>query len=473
VTISTASPAAVNGSAAGSWALAQAARDPYVILVTIYIFAPWFVRAVVGDPVQGQALVAQGGKWGGWAVMLTMPLLGAMIDRLGPRKPLLALVVAVMAACAASLWFVMPAGHAEGLGIAWVIAVGAVMTWLFAAHEMLHNSLLIPAAGMAGAARASGLALAGGNAMSVALLVTVLFAFALPGTVNWAWLPAAPLLGLDPALGEPARITGPIVAAIMLLGSVPLFLAVPDRARTTASLGAAFAGGAADLWRLLRDVRGHGNAMLYLAARMLFTDGLTAILLFGGIFAAGVMGWGTLEMLAYGITLSIAAVIGGLLATRIDMAFGPRRALIVELVLLIGIEALVLGGGRDRIAYQAVSTAPLWDAPMFRTLPELAFLAIGCGLAITVTAAYASSRTLLTRLAPPDRMGAFFGLYALSGTATMWLGPLLLEQATRIGGTQAAGFVPIIGLLAAGLLLLLFVKGGGRLADQDSIFSRR
>jgi UMF1 family MFS transporter len=68
-------------------------RDPYVILITIYIFVPWFVRAVVGDPVQGQALVAQGGKWGGWAVMLSMPLLGATIDRLGPRKPLLAPVV--------------------------------------------------------------------------------------------------------------------------------------------------------------------------------------------------------------------------------------------------------------------------------------------------------------------------------------------------------------------------------------------
>ncbi len=443
--------------------MAQAARDPYVILVTIYIFAPWFVRAVVGDPVQGQALVAQGGKWGGWAVMLSMPLLGAMIDRLGPRKPLLALVVAAMAGLAASLWWVVPQGQPGGLGIAWVILVGAGMTWLFAAHEMLHNSLLIPAAGMAGAARASGLGLAGGNAMSVGLLLLVLFAFALPGTVDWAWLPAAPLLGLDPALGEPARITGPIVATVMLAGSVPLFRHVPDRPRTTASLPAALAGGAADLWRLFRDVRGHGNAMLYLVARMLFTDGLTAILLFGGIFAAGVMGWETLEMLAYGITLSIAAVIGGLLATRIDLALGPRRALIAELVLLIGIEAAVLGGGKDRILYQPASPQPLWDGPMFTTLPELAFLAIGCGLAITVTAAYASSRTLLTRLAPPDRLGAFFGLYALSGTATMWLGPLLLEQATRVGGSQAAGFVPIIGLLAVGLLLLLFVRGGGRL----------
>lgn len=153
--------------------MAQAARDPYVILVTIYVFAPWFVREVVGNPVAGQALVAQGGKWGGWAVMATMPLLGAVVDRLGPRKPLLAPVILAMALITASLWWVAPPGH-DGLGIVWVIAAGAMMTWLFAAHEMLHNALLVPAAGLSGAARASGLGLAGGNAMSVGLLVLVL-----------------------------------------------------------------------------------------------------------------------------------------------------------------------------------------------------------------------------------------------------------------------------------------------------------
>ncbi|WP_353218046.1 MFS transporter, partial [Sandarakinorhabdus sp.] len=389
--------------------MAQAVRDPYVILISIYIFAPWFVRVVVGDPVAGQTLVAQGGKWGGWAVMLTMPLLGAMIDRVGPRKPLLALVIAVMSVICCSLWWVMPPATGTGtvtatatatatgfaLGVQWVVVAGAAMTWLLAAHEMLHNALLLPAAGMAGAARASGLGLAGGNALSVALLLLVLLAFALPGTVDVPWLPAAPLLGLDPALGEPARITGPIVGVLMLLGSVPLFRTVPDQPRSPASLGRALTGGASDLVRLFTAARGNANPLLYLLARMVFTDGLTAILLFGGIFAAGVMGWQTLEMLAYGIVLSVAAVAGGLLAGRLDTAIGPRPALILELLLLIGVETMVLGSGETRILYQTVAATPVWDGPMFTTAPELVFLALGCGLAITITSAYASSRTLL------------------------------------------------------------------------------
>jgi UMF1 family MFS transporter len=43
----------------------------------------------------------------------------------------------------------------------------------------------------------------------------------------------------------------------------------------------------------------------------------------------------------------------------------------------------------------------------------------------------------------------------------MWLGPLLIEAATRIGGTQALGLTPILGMLGVGWLLLFAVRGGG------------
>jgi len=148
--------------AANAWVIAQATRDPYVILIAIYIFAPYYVTRVVGDPVLGQTLVAAANKWGGWLVMLGAPLLGASIDRIGPRKPWFAVVVMALVLLIASLWFTPPGGG--GLPGGAVVAILAAITALFAFHEMLHNALLLPAAGMAGAARASGRALAGGNA---------------------------------------------------------------------------------------------------------------------------------------------------------------------------------------------------------------------------------------------------------------------------------------------------------------------
>ncbi|MBC7506062.1 MAG: MFS transporter [Sandarakinorhabdus sp.] len=449
---------ATRPGAAGAWALAEAARDPYVILITIYIFAPYYVTRVIGDPVAGQTLVAGANKWGGWIVMATAPLLGATIDRLGPRKPWLAGVITLMVAMITALWFTPPTGGLSPLAVATIFAA---MTVAFAYHEMLHNALLVPAAGLAGAARASGLGLAGGNAVSVLMLMGVLVAFALPGKVAWSWLPAAPLWGLDPALGEPDRITTLIVAVTMALFSLPLFLRVPDMARSALGLGAAFRAGASDLAALFRGARSHRNVLIYLLARMIFTDGMTAILVFSGLFAAGSMQWATLEMLAYGIILSVAAVVGGLLAGRLDDAVGPKTSLKIELTLLLIFEGLALGMGRHRMFYQPWDGPPLWNAPMFTTAPELVFLSLGCVIAITITAAYASSRTMLTRVAPPEQLGVFFGLYVLSGAATMWLGPMLIEAATRLGGTQAIGLTPILGMLGLGLALLFAVRGGG------------
>ncbi len=446
--------------AAGAWSLAQATRDPYVILITIYIFAPYFVTRVVGDPVVGQSLVAGAAKWGGWTVALTAPLIGAVVDRLGPRKPWLAIVTALMVIANALLWFALPGG--AGLPISMSLFIFAALTALVSWHDLLHNALLLPAAGMAGAGRASGHGLAGANFVSLLMLVGVLIAFALPGQVDWGFIPAKPLFGLDPAAGQTDRITGPIVAIVMALGAIPLFLLVPDMPRTSTGLGQAIRAGAGDLAALVREARGNRNALTYLGARMVYTDGLTGILVFGGLYAAGVMGWQTLEMLGYGITLSVAAVIGGLLAGKLDGLLGPKSTVKLQIGGAILFQTLLLGIGPKQLFWRPWEGPKLWDGPMFTSLPEIVFLGLGCGVAISVSGAYASSRTLLTRVAPPERMGVFFGLYALAGTATMWLGPLLVEIATRGGGSQAWGMVPIIGMLVVGFMLMFLVKGGGR-----------
>ncbi len=90
--------------------------------------------------------------------------------------------------------------------------------------------------------------------------------------------------------------------------------------------------------------------------------------------------------------------------------------------------------------------------------PEWALIACGFLAAVTVTAAYSSNRTMLTRVVPADKIGVFFGLFVIAGTATMWLGPMLVELATDASGSQRVGLLPLSGLLAAGLMALSFVQ---------------
>ena len=224
--------------------------------------------------------------------------------------------------------------------------------------------------------------------------------------------------------------------------------------------------GARELGRMIRTVRENRDAAIFLASRMFYVDGMTAILIYSGIFAAGVMKWGALELLVYGIVLSVLAVLGGFVGRWLDQGVGPKNAVRIEIGMsLLGIIA-VLGMGPDRILYlwhwsPALHPA-LWGGPFFRTLPEWIFLMIGFANAVFITAHYASSRTMLTRLTPPARTGAYFGVYALSGTATGWLGPLLVNQGTHIFKTQQGGFAMVTILLAIGFVGLFFVKGGGR-----------
>jgi UMF1 family MFS transporter len=69
---------------------------------------------------------------------------------------------------------------------------------------------------------------------------------------------------------------------------------------------------------------------------------------------------------------------------------------------------------------------------------------------------------MLTRLTPPARTGAFFGVYALSGTATIWLGSFLVNLGTQVFHSQQGGFGTIALLLCVGVVGLLFIRGGER-----------
>jgi MFS-type transporter involved in bile tolerance (Atg22 family) len=82
----------------------------------------------------------------------------------------------------------------------------------------------------------------------------------------------------------------------------------------------------------------------------------------------------------------------------------------------------------------------------------------GFGIGLFVGPVQAASRSLMARLAPDDRRAAYFGLFALSGRATAFLGPALVALATSVSGIQRLGLATIIGLFAIGLILLLPVR---------------
>jgi MFS transporter, UMF1 family len=279
-------------------------------------------------------------------------------------------------------------------------------------------------------------------------------------------VPKQPLFGLDTATHEHERVVALMAAGIFALGALPLFLFTPDAEPTGVPVLRAFRNGAGQLWTMVKTVRQHRDAAIYLGSRMFFVDGMNAVLIYAGIYAIGVMKWQALEMLGYGVILSILAVLGGYVGRWMDAGLGPKNSVRVSIFMsILGIIGF-LGMAPDQILYfwpyDAATAAPVWNGPIFRTLPEVIFLLIGFNNAIFITAQYASARTLLTRLTPAAQTGAFFGVYALSGVATGWLGPMMVNWGTNLTHTQQGGFATIILLLVIGFIGLMFVRGGGR-----------
>jgi UMF1 family MFS transporter len=79
---------------------------------------------------------------------------------------------------------------------------------------------------------------------------------------------------------------------------------------------------------------------------------------------------------------------------------------------------------------------------------------------VCLVATYANSRAMLARIAPPEHMTEFFGLYALSGEATGFLAPIAVAFATRESGSQQWGMAAIVVFLAVGFVGLFFVREG-------------
>lgn len=442
-----------------SWALFEGARNPHVLLITIYIFAPYFARELMKDPVAGQALWADLNTMAGVLIALVAPFLGAIADAGGRRKPWLFGFSVVLGTTASLLWFALP--DERGLSF---FAICALLVATFASFDftaVFHNAMLPTLASEKRVGALSGLGLALGNFGGVLLLIFMMICFALPGQVNWPFVPATPWFGIDQAAHEPERIAGPLFAIWFLVFGLPLFFFTPDQPKVALGPVAAIRRGVWSLINTVAGLRNYRNVATYLVARMIYNDGNNAILIFGGIYAATTFSWGPLDMLLYGVVLSIFATFGGVFGGWLDHTFGSQRGVIISIVgTMIGL-ILSLSMGPDKILFfihYDTSLPPVHSLPFFKSWPEIIYLVIVTIIAIFITASYANSRTMLARIAPTNKMTEFFGLYALSGTATAFLAPFVVARATEWFHSQAAGLASILSLLTIGLIGMLYVK---------------
>ena len=301
--------------------------------------------------------------------------------------------------------------------------------------------------------RLSGIGWAVGYAGGLVSLILVLGLLAATPETGRTYLGLVPLFGLDPALHEGARATGPFSALWLLLFAWPLFLFTPDAPSTGTRLREAAATSLRRLAGTVADARRQPALGRFLLANMVYQDGLVALFAFGGIYGAGTFGWGTATLGLFGIMLTIAGVVGAVCGGVLDDRIGGRAVILGALTLLVFVCLGILSVGRDHVLF-TMAVAPADPTRPFGSAPEQVFLGLGVLIGLVAGPLQAASRAHLARLVPSAEAGRYFGLLALSGKVTSFLAPLSVAITTEATGTQAAG--PAVLIVFFGLGAVLF-----------------
>jgi MFS transporter, UMF1 family len=440
-------------SAVISWIFFDWAAQPYFTLITTFVFAPYFATHVAADPASGQS------QWGfataaaGLIIALSSPVLGAIADASGRRKPWIAGFGALLVIGSCLMWFGKPGDPSviPPLLFAYALAtIGAEFATVF--NNAMMPTLVPPDK----IGRLSGTGWATGYIGGIFSLILVLGFFAANPETGRTLFGLMPLFGLDPVSHQGDRISGPLTGVWFIIFVLPMFLLTPDYpARHSAR--DALREGLSELKGSLRELPQQKSMAAFLLANMIYTDGLVSLFAFGGIYAAGTFGWNTIQIGTFGIILAIAGTFGAWLGGKLDDSLGPKRVIAGSmLILLLAIVAILLVD-KDSILFIKVA-APVPGGALFSGAAERAYLVLGCLIGAAGGPLQAASRTLLIRLAPKERIAQYFGLFALTGKVTSFIGPLLIGIITAVTASQKAGMAVLVVFFVAGLALLARVK---------------
>jgi UMF1 family MFS transporter len=436
-----------------SWILFAWAAEPFFTLMTTFVFAPYFATHVAADPASGQALWGFATAAAGLTIALMSPVLGAIADASGRRKPWIAAFGALLVIGASLMWFGKPgdASVIPPLLLAYGIAtIGVEFATVF--NNAMMPTLVPPEriGSLSGTGWAIGYV---GGILSLILVLGFLAASPETGRTLFGF---APLFGLDPVTHQGDRITGPLTGIWFVVFSLPMFLWTPDYPAKH-PVHQALREGLTDLRQTLAELPKRKSLAAFLLANMIYTDGLVSLFAFGGIYAAGTFGWNTIQIGSFGIILAVAGTFGAWLGGKLDDKLGPKRVIAGSMLMLLASIVAILLVDKETILFVAVAP-PAPGGALFASSAERVYLLLGCLIGAAGGPLQAASRTLLIHMAPKDRIAQYFGLFALTGKLTSFIGPLLIGLITAITASQKAGMAVLVLFFVAGLALLARVR---------------
>lgn len=346
--------------------------------------------------------------------IFTLPVLGAIADYTHSKKRMLALSAYLGAFSTMGFYFLDGNRYLAG-GLIFLIA-----NLSFGASIVFYNAFLPEIASPAERNAVSSKGWAMGYLGGGLLLALNLVLFS-----------QAEKLGLTP--GQAVRISlGSAGLWWAVFTLVPLALLKTRQPILTLPSGEHYiAAGFKQLRTTFRSIRKYPQTFLFLAAYLLYNDGIQTVIALSSQFGQEELGLPITTLTTVILMVQFIAFLGAILFDHIARRITTKRAIILSLLIWSG--TLVYAYG------------------FLKTKTQFFFLA--AVIALVLGGSQALSRSLYSLMIPKGQEAEYFSLYEISERGTSWIGPLLFGLALQFTGSYRIALFSLILFFISGLIL--------------------
>ena len=389
-----------------NFALYDFANSAFTTIIITFIFATYFAKQIAPNPVLGQSY------WG-WTIGITgflIAIIGPIVGSFADKKNRIVFFIRCFSLLCilftALLWFSKPSQSY----LLYTLVIVGVANLFYELSLIFYNSLLKDISKDKNLGKSSGFGFALGYIGGIVILLISIKLF-----IDTDSLP----FGLIKEESQNIR-------AIPFL----FFVIKEKKKKIKKTVSSNFADLKKLIWNKRISVLGK-----FLIARMLYADGLNAIIVMGGIFAVGVFNLEIKDLLKLSVLMNITAFLGAFVGGIANDKFGSKIVIIFSLIGLI---------------FSSITILFTFSVSTFFFLAAINGLFIG--------PIQSASRVVITSMLNKNNQGKGFGLFATSGKLTSFVGPMLVSTVTFLTDSQRIGFSAAIILLLAGLVILLNIK---------------
>jgi UMF1 family MFS transporter len=389
------------------WTLFDFANTSFSIVVVTFLYAVYFKKVVAqGQPI-GDLYWSLGTSIAMIITAIISPILGAIADYSAGKKRFL-LFFTLLCIAATSTLFLIGSGD-----VFWGIIIFILANVGFEAGLVFYDSFLPEITEPKNYGRVSGYGFAMGYLGSLATLAII-----------YPFIQA-----------EMIKESFPVAALFFLIFSLPLFVYLKDNRKKIVEHESYFKIGVTRVWNTLSHLKNYKNLATFLLAYFFYIEGVNTIIFFSGNYASTTLGFSETELLIFFLTVQTTAIAGSVILGIVADSIGQKKTIMITLVMWL-ITVLIA----------------------FLVQDKNGFYVVGLIAGAAMGSSQSTSRSLMSKLTPPEKKTEFFGFYSLFGKSSAVIGPLVFGLVSFISGDQRLAIISIGFFFVVGLLILTQVK---------------